>query len=121
MRGERWMDHRRAQPVHFVTSAADQCGVLYTDTYLSVRWSPADASVIIDGEVDVSNSEALASALARARKASGEIVIDTGDLRFIDLAGLRALLAPASFVTHDAVRLRNVPPYLGRLLRMLDY
>ncbi|WP_405087863.1 STAS domain-containing protein [Microbispora sp. NBC_01389] len=77
--------------------------------------------MIIDGEVDVSNSEALAGALAAARKARGEIVIDASDLRFIDLAGLRALLAPASFVTHDAVRLRNVPPYLRRLLRILDY
>ncbi|MGI5162390.1 STAS domain-containing protein [Microbispora sp. CA-102843] len=95
-------------------------GVLYTDTYLSVRWSPTDSSVIIEGEVDVSNSAALAIALAEARSDRGEITVDTGALRFIDLAGLRALMAPAPPAAGDAVRLRNVPPYLRRLLEMLD-
>ncbi|WP_169949149.1 STAS domain-containing protein [Microbispora sp. H11081] len=96
-------------------------GVLYTDSYLSVRWSPADSSVILAGEVDLSNSAALATALAAARSERGEIVVDTGDLRFVDLAGLRALLAPGSPVKGGtAVRLRNVPPYLSRLIEILD-
>ncbi|MEU6432584.1 STAS domain-containing protein [Microbispora sp. NPDC046973] len=103
-----------------MNSAGGHCGVLYTDTYLSVRWSPVESSVIIEGEVDVSNSAALATALAEARYERGEITIDTGALRFIDLAGLRALLAPASPAAGDAVQLRNVPPYLRRLLEMLD-
>ncbi|OPG02497.1 hypothetical protein B1L11_42365 [Microbispora sp. GKU 823] len=106
--------------MRLVNPAGGHCGVLYTDTYLSVRWSPADSSVIIEGEVDVSNSAALATALAEARSEGSEITVDTAALRFIDLAGLRALLAPASPAAGDAVRLRNVPPYLRRLLEMLD-
>ncbi|MEV7801955.1 STAS domain-containing protein [Microbispora sp. NPDC088329] len=112
--------HRFAVPVRLVRSSGGHQGVLYIDTYLSVRWSPADSSVILDGEVDVSNSAALATALAEARSRRGEITVDAGALRFIDLAGLRALLAPASPAAGDAVRLRNVPPYLRRLLEMLD-
>ncbi len=107
-------------PVHLVNPPGGHPGVLYTDTYLSVRWSPADSSVIVEGEVDVSNSAALATALAEARSERGEITIDAGALRFVDLAGLRALLAPASPVAGSAVRLRNVPPYLRRLMEMLD-
>lgn len=112
--------HRFAVPMRLVNPGGDHRGVLYTDTYLSVRWSAADSSVILDGEVDVSNSAALATALAEARSERGEITVDTGALRFIDLAGLRALLVPAPPVAGDAVRLRNVPPYLRRLLEMLD-
>lgn len=107
-------------PVRLVSSA-DHSAVLYTDTYLSVRWSSADASVILDGEVDLSNSAALATALAEARSTRGDIVIDAAALRFIDLAGLRALLTPHRHATGDAIRLRNVPPYLRRLLDMLEH
>ncbi|MEV4293194.1 STAS domain-containing protein [Microbispora rosea] len=103
-----------------MNSTDGNCGLLYTDTYLSIRWSPADSSVILDGEVDLSNSAAVAKALAEARSERDEITVDMGALRFIDLAGLRALLAPASPAVDDAVRLRNVPPHLRRLLEMLD-
>ncbi|MFI7037858.1 STAS domain-containing protein [Microbispora rosea] len=106
--------------MRFANSTGGHCGVLYTDTYLSIRWSPADSSVILDGEVDLSNSAAVAKALAEAKSERGEITVDMGALRFIDLAGLRALRTPASPAADDAVRLRNVPPHLRRLLEMLD-
>ncbi|MFC0864337.1 STAS domain-containing protein [Sphaerimonospora cavernae] len=101
--------------------------VLYTDRHLHVTWSPLDSSVVLSGEVDVSNSAALASALARVRDPDRGIVVDAAELRFIDLSGLRALLHPSLRQSGpgggpggEGVRLRNVPPYLERLLRLLD-
>lgn len=91
--------------------------VLYTDRHLRVSWAAGSSSVVLTGEVDVSNSAALASVLSEARDSHGEIEIDTGDLRFVDLAGLRAL-APSG-CPGDRMRLRNVPPYMARLLEML--
>ncbi|ETK34936.1 STAS domain-containing protein [Microbispora sp. ATCC PTA-5024] len=92
--------------------------VLYTDPHLRVVWSTADSSLLLNGELDVSNSDAVGTALAHVRGGSGPVVVDTGGLRFVDLAGLRALLAPGP-LGGPSVRLRNVPPYLRRLLDIL--
>lgn len=99
--------------------------VLYADRHLRVTWSPPDTSVALSGEVDVSNSAALASALARVPDSDHALVVDAADLRFIDLSGLRVLLDPGlgsgnSAKGHGrAVRLRNMPPHMERLLRLL--
>ncbi|WP_370022056.1 STAS domain-containing protein [Planotetraspora sp. GP83] len=92
--------------------------VLYADRHLRVSCTAGSSSVVLTGEVDVSNSAALASVLNQARDSHGEIEIDTAGLRFIDLAGLRALAAPGGR-PGDRMRLRNVPPYMARLLEML--
>ncbi|MEW9533941.1 STAS domain-containing protein [Microbispora sp. NPDC049125] len=94
--------------------------VLHADTHLRITWSAADSSLIVSGEVDVSNCAALTAALGAVKDVLGEVVVDTGDLRFIDLAGLRALLMPGP-APGGAVHLRNVPPYLRRLLDMLGH
>ncbi|WP_433498910.1 STAS domain-containing protein [Sphaerimonospora sp. CA-214678] len=99
--------------------------VLYADRHLRVTWSPPDTSVTLSGEVDVSNSAELASALTRVPDSDHAIVVDAADLRFIDLSGLRVLLDPSLGHGNSAtgygraVRLRNMPPHLERLLRLL--
>jgi len=90
--------------------------ILYADRQLEISQLQAERAVRLRGEIDVSNSDALSAALARAQNGGTEIVVDVADLRFIDLSGLR-ILAFAS--PGRPVRLRNVPPHLTRLLTMV--
>jgi anti-anti-sigma factor len=89
--------------------------ILYADRQLVVSLS-SECAVLLRGEVDVSNSDALSAVLTRAQGGSGEIVVDVANLRFIDLSGLRVL----AFASPERqVHLRNIPSHLSRLLRMV--
>ena len=48
------------------------------------------------GELDLNTVELLEAELSRTREQSSPSVIDLSELRFIDLAGLRALIAPSA-------------------------
>ncbi|MEU8321510.1 STAS domain-containing protein [Nonomuraea sp. NPDC048881] len=97
--------------------------LLYQDGQLSItlRVVPGAPAVALSGEVDVTNSPALASTLSDSRGGSTYIVVDTGELTFVDLSGLRVLALPALPPDERWIRLRNVTPHLRRLLRMMGW
>ncbi|MEU1724266.1 STAS domain-containing protein [Actinomadura sp. ATCC 39365] len=97
--------------------------LLYQDGQLSItlRVAPGAPAVALSGEVDVTNSPALASTLSDSRGGSTYIVVDTGELTFVDLSGLRVLAMPALPPDERWIRLHNVTPHLRRLLRMMGW
>ncbi|MBF8187618.1 STAS domain-containing protein [Nonomuraea sp. K274] len=100
--------------------------LLYQDEQLkiTVRAALEAPAVTLIGEIDATNSPALASALVRCREREGEgdyIVVDTGRLTFIDLSGLRVLVMPTLPPAQRWIRLHNVTPYQRRLLRMMGW
>lgn len=73
--------------------------------YLSVALQVHEDSVLVEvaGELDLGSAPELQDALERARNAAPElIVVDLRKLEFIDMAGLRVLLAQ-----HDEARRRS--------------
>ncbi|MFJ4680324.1 MULTISPECIES: MEDS domain-containing protein [unclassified Kitasatospora] len=52
-------------------------------------------SLRVEGDVDFHSAEALAAALRTAEGWPGDITVDTGNLHFLDLAGIRALVRTA--------------------------
>ncbi|MGI5285569.1 STAS domain-containing protein [Nonomuraea polychroma] len=99
--------------------------LLYQDEQLKimVRQSsaaPEAPAVSLIGEIDASNSRALAGALASCRQGT-YIVVDTGKLTFIDVSGLRVLAMPTLPPSERWIRLHNVTPYQRRLLRMMGW
>jgi anti-anti-sigma factor len=53
----------------------------------------------LDGEVDISNSQQLAAALAPLTGQGGDVVLDASDLRFMDSTGIQTLLQAGKSMT----------------------
>ncbi|MFB4276560.1 MULTISPECIES: STAS domain-containing protein [unclassified Nonomuraea] len=96
--------------------------LLYQDQQLriTVATAPGVPAVTLIGEIDATNSSALAGALASCRQGT-YIVVDTGELTFIDVSGLRVLVMPTVPPSERWIRLHNVTPYQRRLLRMMGW
>ncbi|MDA0633534.1 STAS domain-containing protein [Nonomuraea sp. MCN248] len=96
---------------------------LYADGMLRVTRTvtPGWALVRLEGDLDVTNRtralSALRRALRRARPLGDRLIVDVGGVRFIDVAGLRALL---DFTEDAAAVLRDVPAQMRRLMDLLD-
>ncbi|MBT2234578.1 STAS domain-containing protein [Nonomuraea sp. NEAU-A123] len=73
------------------------------------------------GEIDITNSWALAQTLAAARESGTHILVDTSELTFIDLSGLRVLALPMLDPAERWIRLRNLTPFQRRLLSLLGW
>ncbi|NJP96228.1 STAS domain-containing protein [Nonomuraea sp. FMUSA5-5] len=100
--------------------------LLYQDQQLTVLMAagpaaPGVPAVTLIGEIDASNSPALATTLAGCRSQGTYIVVDTGSLSFIDVSGLRVLVMPTLPPSQRWIRLHNVTPYQRRLLRMMGW
>jgi anti-sigma B factor antagonist len=85
---------------------------------LTVESDPGGA-VVVHGDLDVAGGPVLEAALLEREK-DGPLVIDLGDVFFIDSSGLRSLLG-ATRRAHDrntTVVLRDVGPEVLRLLEI---
>jgi anti-anti-sigma factor len=74
--------------------------------------SPSDATrarrpedgttVVLSGEIDLTEAPVLADHLARLAETEGDLVIDAANVTFIDVAGCRVLLETAERLTKGA-------------------
>jgi anti-anti-sigma factor len=82
-----------------------------------------DALVIaLRGELDIATIPAFHRALTAVRATDTErVVIDTSELDFIGIAGVRALVAEAGALKHSkcSVRTINMQPRVHQALRLL--
>jgi anti-anti-sigma factor len=88
-----------------------------------LRSSPALIVVALTGEVDLANVATLEQALAKAVLGSvPEIVVDLGNLSFMDAAGIGALVMGAVRLAQAGRKLRlvNVSPFYERVLNFLQ-
>ena len=79
----------------------------------------ADGALVVHGDIDMAGGPVLEAALLEHENAA-PLVIDLGDVFFIDSSGLRSLLG-ASRRAHDrnaSVTLRSVGPEVARLLEI---
>ncbi|WP_405142096.1 STAS domain-containing protein [Sphaerisporangium sp. NBC_01403] len=84
---------------------------------LRIFWLRARQSLRIEGDVDYATLPILADALASATGDGDTLYADLGGLGFIDVGGLRALVAAASRLQGGrGLTLLSAPPYVRRLL-----
>lgn len=108
--------------------------LLYQDGQLSITVAMTSAAPVVTliGEIDATNSPALAGVLANCRQdpernavvqngPSPYVDVDTGALSFIDVSGLRVLVMPMLPAGQRWIRLHNVTPAQRRLLRMMGW
>jgi anti-sigma B factor antagonist len=84
--------------------------------------APAGAPCLrLTGELDLVAADRARVANRRAQAQSAVLICDLGDLSFIDLTGLRALLDAAAHAQGTGRRLivANSPPILRRMLGLL--
>jgi len=85
---------------------------------LTVESGP-EGAIVVHGDIDVAGGPILEAAIID-RESAGPILIDLGDVIFIDSSGLRSLLG-ASRRAHERgghVTLRHVGPEIRRLLEI---
>ncbi|MFL6056742.1 MAG: STAS domain-containing protein [Actinoallomurus sp.] len=92
--------------------------VLYEDDQLSIIQGTPPDKVRLKGDIDITNSPALADALARVTAQWGHVMVDTAGLHFIDVSGWRILVGPDP---RAGIRLRllNIAPCVHRLNRRM--
>ncbi|MDF2706966.1 MAG: hypothetical protein K0R62_2618 [Nonomuraea muscovyensis] len=97
--------------------------LLYADKLVRIflRAGEDGPLLVLAGEVDVTNSQALARTLERCRPRGRHVTVDTGALTFVDVSGLRVLLLPTVPAAQRWVRLRNVTPSQERVIRLLGW
>lgn len=86
---------------------------------LAITPLSAGVGARIDGEIDLSARERFGRALADLPAAGGDVHLYLGGLRFIDVAGTRALLTVAGRLAPGRQLILHDPPYaLTRILQL---
>ncbi|MFI5895078.1 STAS domain-containing protein [Actinoplanes sp. NPDC051513] len=90
-------------------------------TTARVREEVDMATVRLRGEVDLATAAALEGALVRTIDPGADLVVDVGELTFIDAAGLHALArVDERMREHDRrLRLERASPQLLRILAVM--
>lgn len=92
--------------------------VLYKDDQLSITQVTPPDKILLTGDIDITNSPAVADALARVTAQWGHVVVDTAGLHFIDVSGWRVLVGPDPTAT-ARTRLVNIARCVDRLTQRM--
>lgn len=108
--------HEISKPVHAAS-------VLMEPASLTTRMetgADGTTTVYAEGDIDLATEGILREALARALERTGSIIIDVGDVGFIDSSGLNALVwgHQQAQTSGGSLRLRRPSPMLCRLLEI---
>jgi anti-anti-sigma factor len=83
----------------------------YTPFSISVEERADEVVIVVVGELDIASADGLAREVARQRAAGAtRVLIDLGEVEFIDSTGLRTLLALRNDAKRHAHALTLVPP-----------
>ena len=79
-----------------------------------------DGILVVHGDIDIAGGPILDRAILEREPTTADVVIDLGDVSFIDSSGLRSLLGAAqrARARDGRVVLRNVRPEITRLLEI---
>jgi anti-anti-sigma factor len=89
---------------------------------LLIERTEQPCTIRLRGEIDVSNSDAIATAVTAALGDSGDVRVDFADVLFCDLSGLRALVRAArSVAPAQRITVTALPEHLLRALRLVGW
>ena len=79
-----------------------------------------DVGLAVSGELDMAAADGFRELAASVLDPTGEVVLDIGDLAFIDSAGLRAIMRLSEDVCPHGIVLRSPRDNVLRVLEMLS-
>jgi anti-anti-sigma factor len=92
---------------------------LYEDAHLRIAQASPPELLLLRGEIDITNSHAVARVLAEIQDQCGRVLVDTGGLRFIDVSGWRALTALHVEPPDRRPELTNIAPCVRRMTKLM--
>jgi anti-anti-sigma factor len=94
--------------------------VLYDDGHLRITQATRPELLLVRGEIDITNSAAVAQVLAEIQDRFGRVLVDTSGLRFIDVSGWRVLTALHVEPPDRRPQLTGIAPCLQRMTRLMS-
>ena len=79
----------------------------------------ADGSILVSGEIDLSNADVFEAAILEAWDGGTDLVLDISNVTFIGITGAHTLMRLAK-VAHREISLRGARPSVVRLLRLIQ-
>jgi anti-anti-sigma factor len=96
--------------------------VVYFDDIATITRSPQDWELRIAGEIDAFNAVALRRAVAdMAHGPAAPVTLDVSALRFVDVAGLRAIVEVATARPHTMLTLAGAAAKVVRMLELCGW
>jgi anti-anti-sigma factor len=95
--------------------------VIFDDGMLEVARLNDPPRLALSGEIDASNAESVAEALAGEGRRVDQLSIDLSGVLFCDLAGLRAILGAAARLDgQSTLWLQRVPEQMARVMKLAE-
>ena len=79
----------------------------------------ADGSILVSGEIDLSNADVFEAAILEAWDGGTDLVLDISNVTFIGITGAHTLMRLAK-VAHREISLRGARPSVVKLLRLIQ-
>ncbi len=92
------------------------------DSQLRIWRDPVSARLVIRGEIDAWNVEAVRRALQEALSQPGDLHLDVSQLLFCDVTGIRAIVAAAAHLCEGCrVVLHGLDPQLQKVFQVVGW
>jgi anti-anti-sigma factor len=96
-------------------------GIVYADKNLVVTRTEEPIGLYFAGEIDVSNSHAVADSLGNASMDGADIHLDLSGLSFCDISGIRSLVDAAHSREAGRLMLHGLPELLQKVLTVTGW
>jgi anti-anti-sigma factor len=101
--------------------AASEGRVVYADKNLVVTRTEEPSGLCFAGEIDVSNSHAVAESLSNAAMGDADIHLDLSGLSFCDISGIRSLVDAAESRHTGRLMLHGLPVLLQTVMNVTGW
>ena len=94
---------------------------MYSDKQLVVMRTNEPFGLAFSGEMDASNSRAVAESLSAVLDGDEDIHIDLSGLSFCDISGIRCLVEAAQALEHGRLMIHGLPPLLQTVMTVTGW
>lgn len=96
-------------------------GIVYADRHLVVTRTEEPDGLCFAGEIDVTNSHAVAESLGNSSLGEADIHIDLSGLSFCDVSGIRSLVDAAESRHAGRLMLHGLPALLQTVMQVTGW
>jgi len=120
----RWRDYWTAggrNSIEELFGAAIGGETIYADKHLVVTRTLEPVGLHFAGEIDVTNSQAVAKSLGIADADAGDVHLDLSELSFCDISGIRSLVDLAETRATGRLMLHGLPELLQTVMKVTGW
>lgn len=111
----------RAFSIDDLVEAAIRGCRIYADKQLVVTRTLEPYGLCFSGEIDITNTSAVAHSLSMAFVRTGHMHLDVSGLIFCDISGIRSFVEAAEAMDGGRLMLHGLPPLLQKVLKVTGW